>query len=141
MKSRAPSGRGLDEQRRLDLDEAGLVVRLADRLDEASAGEDALLERLPAQVEVAVREAHRLVDLGVGIVDDEGRRARRPEHRRSDRRAPRRRRSRGAGFSRARQPLDDGAVDLDDELAADVGCRPRGRPERSVASTTTWVMP
>ena len=78
--------RGLDEQRRLDLDEAGLVVDVADGLHEAAAGQDALLQRLAAQVQVAVLEAQRLVDLGLRLVDDEGRRARLGEDR--DARSP-----------------------------------------------------
>ena len=67
-------GRGLDEQRRLHLHEPRRVMGLPDLLDEPAAGQDALLERLPAKVEVAVRQAHRLVDVGVRLVDDEGRR-------------------------------------------------------------------
>ena len=43
-------------------------------LDQPAARQDAALERLAAQVEVAVLEAHRLVDLGIRVVDDEGRR-------------------------------------------------------------------
>ena len=54
MKSRAPSGRGLDQVRRLDLDEAVRVVDLADRLDEAAPEEQPALHRLAPEVEVAV---------------------------------------------------------------------------------------
>ena len=55
-------GRRLDEDRRLDLDEAVRVVDLADRLDEPAAQEQAAGHRLAADVEVAVLEAQRLVD-------------------------------------------------------------------------------
>ena len=69
-------GRGLDEEGRLDLDEACLVVHVADGLHEPSASQDAPLEGLAAQVEVAVLQAQGLVDLSLRLVDLEGRRAR-----------------------------------------------------------------
>ena len=73
--ARALRGR-LDEDRRLDLDEAGPVVRLADRLDEPRTQDQPLLERLAADVEVAVLEPQRLLDGGVRLVDVERRRLR-----------------------------------------------------------------
>ncbi len=54
-----PLRRGLDEQRRLDLHEAGRVVDVPDGLHEPATREDALLQRLTAQVQVAVLEAQR----------------------------------------------------------------------------------
>ena len=73
-------GRGLDEQRRLDLHEAGGMVDVADGLHEPAAREDALLQGLTAQVQVAVLEPQRLVDVGLGLVDHEGRVLRLREH-------------------------------------------------------------
>ena len=69
-------GRRLHEIGRLDLDEPGALVRGMDRVHEPAPEDEAARDRLAAQVEVAVLEPERLVDLGVGIVDVERRRLR-----------------------------------------------------------------
>ena len=66
-------GRALDQRRRLDLDEPVRVVDLADRLDHPAAQQEAPLHRLAPDVEVAVLEAHALVDRGVRFIDVERR--------------------------------------------------------------------
>ena len=112
--------RRLDEQRGLDLHEARRVMGLADLLHEPAARQDASLEGLAPDVEIAVLQAHRLVDVRVRVVDDEGRRLRRREH--LDVRA----RSSTApvasfGVLRAGQPRGDVPPDLEHELRADRG--------------------
>jgi hypothetical protein len=62
MKSRAPSGVLLIRVGRLDLDEAVVVVDVADGVDHAAAQDEAAQHRLPADVEVAVLEPQALVD-------------------------------------------------------------------------------
>ena len=61
------------QKRRLDLGEAAVAEEVADELDDAVAGDDVLVHRLAAQVEVAVLQAQELVDVGL-FVDVEGRR-------------------------------------------------------------------
>ncbi len=68
--------RRLDQRRRLDLDEPGGVVRLADRLDHAASKEEPFGHRLAPDVEVAVLQPKALVDRLVRLVDVEGRRLR-----------------------------------------------------------------
>src|SRR6185503_18064208 len=58
--------RRLDEIGRLDLDESGALVGGMDRVDEAAAQDEAARDGLAAEVEVAVLQAQRLVDLRVG---------------------------------------------------------------------------
>ena len=55
-------GRGLEQDRRLDLHEAGAVVGVADRPDQLGAEQQPLQQRAAADVQVAVLEAERLVD-------------------------------------------------------------------------------
>ena len=64
-----------------DLDETGRMVCLADGLHQLPAGQDALLQRLAPQVQVAVLETQRLIDIGIGVVDEERRRACLGQHR------------------------------------------------------------
>ncbi len=52
------------------------MVDLADGLDERGAEQEPVAHRLAADVEVAVLQAHGLVDRGVRLVDVEGRRLR-----------------------------------------------------------------
>jgi hypothetical protein len=94
------------------------VVDLADRLDHPAAEHQALLHRLPADVEIAVLEAQALVDGGVRLVDVEGRGLRLGQDLDVGRlqldRAGRQLRVLGAG-----QPQGDHACDGDDELGPD----------------------
>ena len=69
MNSRAPSGRALDQRRRLDLDEPVGVVDLTDRLDHPAAEHEPALHRLAPDVEIAVLEPDALVDPGVRLVE------------------------------------------------------------------------
>ena len=133
-------GRGLDEERRLDLDEARRVVDVADRpAPAATASQEALLERLPAQVEVAVLEAQRLVDLGVGLVDRERRRLGRREH--VDRARAQLDLARGElGVLGAREALRERALDRSTNSVRTSEATAWASGD-SVASITTWVMP
>ena len=70
-----PFGCRLEEDRRLDLEEAGLLHRPPDRGDHAAAKPDVPLHLRPAQVEPAVAQAQRLVD--ALLVELEGQRGRR----------------------------------------------------------------
>ena len=68
-------GRRLDQDRRLDLEEAALVEVVAHRFDDAVAHGEVALHARPPQVEIAVAQAHVLVDVVVAG-DDERRRQR-----------------------------------------------------------------
>ena len=119
--------RGLDEDRRLDLHEAGPVMGLADGLDEPRTQDQPLLERLAADVEVAVLEPQALVDRGVGLVDVERRRLRLRQDlegagAKLDR-AGRQARILGPG-----EACRDRSRGGDDELVADATRPPRGPP-------------
>ena len=97
MNSRAPSGRGRHEHRRLDLDEALLLHRRADRRVDRRADAQVALHPLAADVEVAVLQPCALGD-GVGaLVDRERRRLGGVEH--LDRRSPAARSRRSASRS------------------------------------------
>jgi len=102
---------------RLDLREAALGQEIADELGDAGAEDDVAVDRLAAEVQVAVLEAQQLVD--VRLLDDvEGRRLGLVEdgggvglHLDLARREVRVLRSLG--------PVGDGALHLEDVLAAD----------------------
>src|SRR3989304_5358268 len=65
--------RGRGQDGRLDLREAALGQEIADELGDAGAEDDVPVDRLAAEVQVAVLEAQQLVD--VRLLDDiEGRR-------------------------------------------------------------------
>jgi hypothetical protein len=68
-----PLGCRLDEQWRLDLEEAVGVMHVGDRAQQARPQCQALAHRLAPEVEIAVLEAEALVDLGVRLVDRKGR--------------------------------------------------------------------
>ena len=74
-KSRAPSGRRLEEDRRLDVEEAGRLHLAADDPDHLRAQGDVALQLLAAQVEPAVAEAQRLVDVLLVELERQRRRA------------------------------------------------------------------
>ena len=140
MKSRAPSGRALDERRRLDLDEAVRVVDLADGLDHAAAQEQAVGHRLAADVEVAVLQPQALVDRRVGLVDVERRRLRLGQDLELGASGARSRRS---GASRSRCPA--GASRRRRRTATTNSLRTRlaiaWASGASALSMTTWVIP
>ena len=69
-------GRRLPEDRRLDVDEAGLLHHAADRPDHLAAQADVALELVAAQVEPAVAHADVLVDALVVELERQRRRAR-----------------------------------------------------------------
>ena len=54
-------GRGLDQDRRLDLQEAFAIEEIADELDHAVAQDQVLLHALAPQIEVAILQAQHLV--------------------------------------------------------------------------------
>ena len=72
-------GRRARQDRRLDVEEAGGVEVVAHRARDVVAQLERALHRLAAQVEVAVAQAQRLVDLRL-LVDREGRRLGAREH-------------------------------------------------------------
>ena len=139
MKSRAPSGRRLDQRRRLDLDEAVRVVDLADRLDHPAAEQQPVGHRLAPDVEVAVLEAQALVDRGVGLVDVERRRLRlgqdldlgRPQLDLAGRQL------RVLGARQARRDLAGDSTTNSSRTRLAIACASGA----SVSSMTTWVMP
>ena len=72
--------RALDEDGRLDLDEAPLVEVVADEFDHLVAEDEVPLHASPAQIEIAVSQAQGLVHLFVVPVDVERRRLGRIEY-------------------------------------------------------------
>ena len=66
------AGRALEEDGRLDLDEVARVEPVAHELDHAMAQQNVARHAWPAQVEVAIAQAERLLD-GDFLVDDKGR--------------------------------------------------------------------
>ncbi len=97
-----PLGRGAREDRRLDVDEVALGERLAHRADDRVAQEERLLHPLAPQVEHAVLEADRLVDVDV-LVDRERRGLRRSRAAAASGRGSRCRPSRGSGSRSGRR--------------------------------------
>ncbi len=130
----------LDEDRRLDLDEAVGLVDAPDLRYELRAQEEATQHRLAPDVEVAVLEADRLVDGRVRLVDVEGRRLRLGEDRRARAPGARSRPSRGGcsrcpagGARRSRRRSTTNSMRQRAAAAWASGA--------SAASTTTWVIP
>ncbi len=113
-------GRALDEDRRLDLDEAVLLVDAPDLRHQLRAQQKAAQHRLPPDVQVAVLEADRLVHRRVRLVDVEGRRLCLGEDRE---RAGLELDLAGcqAGVLHARQAARDVALDRDHELRPAAG--------------------
>ena len=83
-----PLGSRARQDRRLEVEEAGLVEEVADRARDVVAQLERALHRVTAQVEVAVAQAQRLVHRRV-LVDRERRRLGAPEHLVVRRRGPR----------------------------------------------------